>query len=33
MIENDAEAIGRFMADDWTIVGSDGNVGDRKSVV
>lgn len=29
MIENDAEAIGRFMADDWTIVGSDGNVGDK----
>lgn len=29
MIQNDAEAIGRFMADDWTIVGSDGNVGDK----
>ena len=24
MVENDAEAIGRFMADDWTIIGSDG---------
>ena len=31
MIENDAEAIGRYMADDWTIVGSDGNVGDKAS--
>ena len=29
MVENDAEAIGRFMADDWTIVGSDGKVGDK----
>jgi ketosteroid isomerase-like protein len=29
MVENDAEAIGRFMADDWTIIGSDGNVGDK----
>lgn len=29
MIENDADAIGRFMADDWTIVGSDGRVGNR----
>ena len=29
MVENDAEAIGRFMADDWTIVGSDGSVGDK----
>ncbi len=29
MIENDAEAIGRFMAEDWTIVGSDGNVGGK----
>ena len=24
MITNDADAIGRFMADDWVIVGSDG---------
>jgi ketosteroid isomerase-like protein len=29
MIENDAEAIGSFMADDWVIVGPDGNIGDR----
>jgi ketosteroid isomerase-like protein len=29
MVENDAEAIARYMADDWTIVGSDGSVGDK----
>lgn len=29
MIENDPEAIGRFMADDWTIIGPDGTVGDK----
>jgi ketosteroid isomerase-like protein len=29
MIENDPEAIGRFMADDWKIVGPDGTVGDK----
>jgi ketosteroid isomerase-like protein len=29
MIGNDADAIGRFMADDWTIVGADGRVGDK----
>ena len=29
MVENDAEAIGRYMADDWTIVGPDGSVGDK----
>ena len=29
MVENDAEAIGRYMTDDWTIVGSDGSVGDK----
>lgn len=29
MIENDAEAIGRYMADDWSIIGSDGSVGDK----
>ena len=29
MVENDAEEIGRYMADDWTIVGSDGSVGDK----
>jgi ketosteroid isomerase-like protein len=29
MVENDAEAIGRYVADDWTIIGSDGHLGDR----
>lgn len=29
MIENDPEAIGRFMADDWTIIGSNGSLGDK----
>jgi ketosteroid isomerase-like protein len=29
MIANDAEAIGRYMADDWTIIGPDGSVGDK----
>lgn len=29
MVTNDADAIGAFMADDWIIIGSDGNVGDR----
>lgn len=29
MIENDADAIGRYMADDWTIIGSDGGLGDK----
>jgi ketosteroid isomerase-like protein len=29
MTTNDAAAIGRFMADDWIIVGSDGSVTDR----
>ena len=29
MITNDADAIGQYMADDWTIVGPDGSVGDR----
>ena len=29
MVENDADAIGRYMSDDWVIVGSDGRVGDR----
>ena len=31
MIENDVDAIGRHMADDWTIIGSDGSVGDKVS--
>jgi ketosteroid isomerase-like protein len=29
MIQNDAEAIGRYMADDWTIIGPDGSVSDK----
>jgi ketosteroid isomerase-like protein len=29
IVQNDAAAIGRFMADDWTIVGSDGKVIDK----
>ena len=29
MVQNDAEAIGRFMADDWTIVGADGSTTDK----
>lgn len=29
MIENDPEAIGQFMADDWTMIGPDGKVTDK----
>ncbi len=29
MVENDAEAIGRYMADDWTIFGPDGSMSDK----
>lgn len=29
MIENDPEAIGQFMADDWTMIGPDGKVIDK----
>ena len=29
MVKNDAEEIGRFMADDWTIIGPDGSVGEK----
>lgn len=29
MMENDPQAIGRFMADDWVIVGTDGSVGGK----
>jgi len=29
MVENDVEEIGQFMADDWTIIGADGSVGDK----
>ena len=28
MVENDAEVIGLYMAEDWTIIGPDGRVGD-----
>ena len=31
MVRNDARAIGRYMADDWTIIGTDGHVGDRRT--
>jgi ketosteroid isomerase-like protein len=30
MVGNDADAIGRFMADEWVIVGSDGRVSDKR---
>ena len=30
MVENDADAIGKYMTDDWTIVDSDGSIGTRK---
>jgi ketosteroid isomerase-like protein len=29
MVQNDADAIGRYMADDWTIIGSDGSMSDK----
>ena len=29
MVQNDAEAIGRYMADDWTIIGPDGSISDK----
>ena len=29
MIQNDAEAIGRFLADDWIIIDADGGIIDR----
>ena len=31
MVRNDPVAIGRYMADDWTIVGTDGHVGDKRT--
>lgn len=31
MIGNDADEIGRYMADDWTIVGPDGSVGGKEA--
>ena len=30
MVENDADAIGSYMCNDWTIVDSDGSIGSRK---
>ena len=30
MVANDADAIGRFMADEWTIIGPDGSVGGKE---
>jgi len=29
MVQNDADAIGRYMADDWIIVGADGSMSDK----
>jgi ketosteroid isomerase-like protein len=29
MVQNDAEAIGKYMTDDWLIVGPDGTIGDK----
>ena len=29
MIENDADAIGSFMAEDWIIIGPDGSIGSK----
>jgi ketosteroid isomerase-like protein len=29
MVENDVDAIGRYMADDWAIIGPDGSLGDK----
>lgn len=31
MVTNDPDAIGAYMADDWTIVGPDGSVGGKAS--
>jgi ketosteroid isomerase-like protein len=31
MVTNDADLIGRYMTDDWVIIGSDGRSGDRAS--
>ena len=31
MVENDAEEIGRYMAADWVIIGSNGSVADKTS--
>ena len=29
MVENDVDTIGQYMADEWTIIGSDGSLGDK----
>ena len=31
MVQNDADAIGQYMADDWTIVGPDGTMSDKET--
>jgi ketosteroid isomerase-like protein len=31
MVGNDAEEIGRYMADEWRIIGPDGGVGDKET--
>ncbi|HXE91170.1 MAG TPA: nuclear transport factor 2 family protein [Terriglobales bacterium] len=31
MVANDADKIGRYMAEEWTIIGSDGNLCDKKT--
>ena len=31
MVSNDADAIGRFMADEWIIIGADGDTTDKAS--
>lgn len=31
MVTNDPEAIGAYMADDWTIIGPDGSVDDKST--
>ena len=31
MVSNDPQAIGRYMADDWVIIGSEGSVGDKNT--
>lgn len=33
MVTNDPEAIGAYMADDWTIIGPDGSVSDKETFV
>jgi ketosteroid isomerase-like protein len=33
MVANDADEIGQYMSDDWTIIGADGSVGDKTTFV